>query len=71
MGISATEKNRIGTCVQIQYFFTGVDIITVFKQELSFSLESLAKSVDSSAGVYFVPAFSGLYAPYWQMDARG
>ena len=33
--------------------------------------ESLAASVSSSAGVYFVPAFSGLYAPYWQTDARG
>jgi len=31
----------------------------------------LAASVASSAGVYFVPAFSGLYAPYWQTDARG
>jgi len=31
----------------------------------------LAASVDSTAGVYFVPAFSGLYAPYWQTDARG
>ncbi|XP_020903631.2 glycerol kinase isoform X1 [Exaiptasia diaphana] len=37
----------------------------------SSEIESLAKSVTSSAGVYFVPAFSGLYAPYWQMDARG
>lgn len=34
-------------------------------------IESLARSVSSSAGVYFVPAFSGLYAPYWQTDARG
>ncbi|KAK3726909.1 hypothetical protein QZH41_016705 [Actinostola sp. cb2023] len=37
----------------------------------SSEIESLSKSVSSSAGVYFVPAFSGLYAPYWQMDARG
>ncbi|KAJ7376770.1 hypothetical protein OS493_032504 [Desmophyllum pertusum] len=34
-------------------------------------IETLAASVKSSAGVYFVPAFSGLYAPYWQTDARG
>ncbi|XP_067029471.1 glycerol kinase 3-like isoform X2 [Acropora muricata] len=34
-------------------------------------IETLARSVSSSAGVYFVPAFSGLYAPYWQTDARG
>ncbi|KAK9498284.1 hypothetical protein O3M35_002953 [Rhynocoris fuscipes] len=34
-------------------------------------IESLAKSVDQSGDVYFVPAFSGLYAPYWKPDARG
>ena len=33
--------------------------------------ESLARSVDSTDGVYVVPAFSGLGAPYWDMDARG
>ena len=33
--------------------------------------ETLAASVTNSGGVYFVPAFSGLYAPYWQTDARG
>lgn len=27
--------------------------------------------MDDTYGVYFVPAFSGLYAPYWQSDARG
>ncbi|KAJ3341875.1 hypothetical protein HDU83_006406 [Entophlyctis luteolus] len=32
---------------------------------------SLAESVESTGGVYFVPAFSGLYAPYWRDDARG
>ncbi|GIY68888.1 glycerol kinase [Caerostris extrusa] len=34
-------------------------------------IEALASSVESSHGVYFVPAFSGLYAPYWQPSARG
>ena len=33
--------------------------------------EELAGSVDSTGGVYFVPAFSGLFAPYWRPDARG
>ena len=33
--------------------------------------ERLAESVHDTAGVYFVPAFSGLYAPHWQSDARG
>jgi glycerol kinase len=34
-------------------------------------VEALAKSVSDSGGVYFVPAFSGLYAPYWKDTARG
>ena len=34
-------------------------------------IETLAKSVDDNGGVYFVPAFSGLFAPYWRSDARG
>jgi glycerol kinase len=33
--------------------------------------EKIAQSVKDSAGIYFVPAFSGLFAPYWDMDARG
>jgi glycerol kinase len=34
-------------------------------------IENLAKTVDDNGGVYFVPAFSGLFAPYWKNDARG
>ncbi|WP_438353381.1 glycerol kinase GlpK [Microbacterium sp. CJ88] len=34
-------------------------------------VETLAKTVDDNGGVYFVPAFSGLFAPYWRPDARG
>jgi glycerol kinase len=34
-------------------------------------VETLAKSVEDNGGVYFVPAFSGLFAPYWKSDARG
>jgi len=34
-------------------------------------IEKLAKEVDDNGGCYFVPAFSGLYAPYWKQDARG
>ena len=34
-------------------------------------VESLAKTVADNGGVYFVPAFSGLYAPYWKDSARG
>ncbi|RVW92084.1 Glycerol kinase [Vitis vinifera] len=34
-------------------------------------IEELAAKVDSSGGVYFVPAFNGLFAPWWRDDARG
>jgi len=34
-------------------------------------VEALAQSVDDNGGIYFVPAFSGLYAPYWKDSARG
>ena len=37
----------------------------------SAEIETLASSVPDNGDVYFVPAFSGLYAPYWQYDARG
>ncbi|MGI9160677.1 MAG: glycerol kinase GlpK, partial [Saprospiraceae bacterium] len=37
----------------------------------SSDVEKLAASVPDNGGAYFVPAFSGLYAPYWQADARG
>ncbi|MGB9770001.1 MAG: glycerol kinase GlpK [Caldisericum sp.] len=37
----------------------------------SSEIEELAKSVPDNGGVYFVPAFSGLFAPYWRTDARG
>jgi glycerol kinase len=34
-------------------------------------VEALAKTVEDNGGVYFVPAFSGLFAPYWRSEARG
>ncbi len=34
-------------------------------------IEDLARTVDDNGGAYFVPAFSGLFAPYWKSDARG
>jgi glycerol kinase len=37
----------------------------------SSEIEALARSVDDNGGVYFVPAFSGLYAPHWKENARG
>jgi glycerol kinase len=37
----------------------------------SADVETLARTVDDNGGIYFVPAFSGLFAPYWRSDARG
>jgi len=39
--------------------------------EKSADIESLANTVEDNGGIYFVPAFSGLFAPYWRSDARG
>ncbi len=39
--------------------------------ETSQDVEALAATVPDNGGIYFVPAFSGLYAPYWKSDARG
>ncbi|PWU05572.1 MAG: glycerol kinase [Terriglobia bacterium] len=37
----------------------------------SAEIEALARTVEDNGGIYFVPAFSGLYAPYWKHNARG
>jgi glycerol kinase len=37
----------------------------------SSDVEALANTVEDNGGIYFVPAFSGLFAPYWRSDARG
>jgi glycerol kinase len=37
----------------------------------SSEVEALAKTVEDNGGIYFIPAFSGLFAPYWRSDARG
>jgi glycerol kinase len=39
--------------------------------EKSADIEVVARSVKDNGGVYFVPAFSGLYAPHWKSNARG
>ncbi len=39
--------------------------------EKSSDVEPLARTVEDNGGIYFVPAFSGLFAPYWKSDARG
>jgi glycerol kinase len=45
------------------------DNLGLFKN--SAEIEELARGVEDNGGVYFVPAFSGLYAPYWNNNARG
>ncbi|MGE5322874.1 MAG: glycerol kinase GlpK [Actinomycetota bacterium] len=45
------------------------DNLRLFKT--SAEIEELARSAEDNGGVYFVPAFSGLYAPYWNDSARG
>jgi glycerol kinase len=39
--------------------------------ERSSDIETLARTVEDNGGMYIVPAFSGLFAPYWRSDARG
>jgi len=50
----------------VQWLRDGLGII-----KTSAEVEALAASVPDNGDVYFVPAFSGLYAPYWRADARG
>lgn len=42
-----------------------------FVKDIQKDTESLAQEVFNTGDVYFVPAFKGLYAPYWRKDARG
>lgn len=50
----------------VQWLRDQLGIITTASE-----IEQLANSVADSGGVYFVPAFSGLFAPFWRSDARG
>jgi len=50
----------------VQWLRDSLQLVTSAKE-----MEPLARSVDSTEGVTFVPAFSGLFAPYWRSDARG
>lgn len=52
--------------IAIQWLKDNLQII-----ESASQTEEMARSVDDNGGVYFVPAFSGLFAPYWDMGARG
>jgi glycerol kinase len=50
----------------VQWLRDNLGMITT-----SAEVEALAGTVEDNGGVYFVPAFSGLFAPYWRSDARG
>ena len=50
----------------VQWFRDNVGLV-----ETAPDIEALAKTVKDNGGCYFVPAFSGLFAPYWRSDARG
>jgi glycerol kinase len=62
----ALEGSIAITGALVQWLRDNLKII-----ESSADVESLARSVEDNGGVYFVPAFSGLYAPYWKESARG
>jgi glycerol kinase len=79
-GLLTTAAYRIGTAPTRYALEGSVAISGALVQWLRDNLgiiskaseiEDLARSVEDNGGVYFVPAFSGLFAPWWRSDARG
>ena len=64
--VYALEGSIAITGALIQWLRDNLGLI-----QSSAEVESLASSVEDNGGIYFVPAFSGLFAPYWKSDARG
>jgi glycerol kinase len=64
--VYALEGSIAITGALVQWLRDNLGII-----ESAPEIEELAKSVEDNGGIYFVPAFSGLFAPYWRSDARG
>lgn len=64
--VYALEGSIAITGALIQWLRDNLGLI-----QSSAEVEALAESVEDNGGIYFVPAFSGLYAPYWRSDARG
>jgi glycerol kinase len=62
----ALEGSVAITGALVQWIRDNLNLIT-----MSSEIESLARTVEDNGGIYFVPAFSGLYAPYWKAGARG
>jgi glycerol kinase len=62
-------------CLEGSIAITGA-LVQWFRDQLGIiksadEIETLAASVEDNGGAYIVPAFSGLFAPYWRSDARG
>ena len=79
-GLLTTLGYKIGNQPAVYALEGGIAIAGALVQWLrdnlgiianSGDIEPLAASVSDNGGMYFVPAFSGLYAPYWKNDARG
>ncbi len=64
--VYALEGSIAVTGALVQWVRDNLDLISAAPE-----IEALARSVDDNGGCYFVPAFSGLFAPYWRSDARG
>jgi glycerol kinase len=64
--IYALEGSIAVTGSAVQWLRDQLGVITTASE-----VETLAASVPDNGGIYFVPAFSGLFAPYWRSDARG
>ncbi|GAA1882586.1 glycerol kinase GlpK [Streptomyces durmitorensis] len=79
-GLLTTMGYKIGSdapvyCLEGAIAITGA-LVQWFRDQLGIirsadEIEPLAASVDDNGGAYIVPAFSGLFAPYWRSDARG
>jgi glycerol kinase len=79
-GLLTTAGYKIGTQPTVYALEGSIAIAGALVQwlrdnlgmiEKSNDIEPLARTVENNGGVYFVPAFSGLFAPYWRSDARG
>ncbi|MFI9253158.1 glycerol kinase GlpK [Streptomyces sp. NPDC053069] len=79
-GLLTTMGYKIGGeapvyCLEGSIAITGA-LVQWFRDQLGIirsadEIETLAASVEDNGGAYIVPAFSGLFAPYWRSDARG
>ncbi len=62
----ALEGSIAVTGALVQWFRDNISLIDSAPE-----IETLARTVEDNGGCYFVPAFSGLFAPHWRSDARG